>query len=495
SIRAVFERSWELLDNSEREAVRRLAVFHASFTTDAAAAVTGTPLAVLAELADKSLLQRPSPDRFEQHPLIHQYSREKLEAERNLEQQMKDRHAVYFLDLLDRLAPIIRTARQRDALMAIDADLENIRAAWHWRTSQGAGEALGKAGGVLRVFFDQVGRAREGSQWFAAATSRLAGQSEHRAALGRLLVHQAWLTLQSGDMKGATKLVKSGMAFLKSAGDMRGLYWAANALGAAAATGGNFGAAKKQFETSLALAEHLKDGNLQSISLDNLGNVEQALGNEDVALRHYRKALELARRDNSTPQIIAVLNNLGSLFLATREPASARPLLEEGYDLARQVGIHRLIPYYLANLGQAYFLLGETKAAAKAYRDAILAARNANQLWLESALLADLARVATASRHTQHARAHVDRSLKLAFGLQDPPLILHAAACMSELLHSQGRKAEAAQLAEVVLLHPGARWEDKALAGGLVPGSPDPRGDAPEAVDWLERIQSAQAAL
>ncbi len=62
SIDDVFEQSWRLLTDIERDVLARLSVFHGSFMPEAARAVGGVPLPVLAALVDKSLLQRTARD-------------------------------------------------------------------------------------------------------------------------------------------------------------------------------------------------------------------------------------------------------------------------------------------------------------------------------------------------------------------------------------------------------------------------------------------------
>ncbi len=56
SIRAVFESSWELLSESEREILKGLSAFHGGFRRDAAGVVAGASLFSLGGLVDKSLL-------------------------------------------------------------------------------------------------------------------------------------------------------------------------------------------------------------------------------------------------------------------------------------------------------------------------------------------------------------------------------------------------------------------------------------------------------
>ncbi|MFN2165758.1 MAG: hypothetical protein ACK2U9_05815, partial [Anaerolineae bacterium] len=74
SIRAVFDRSWNLLTEREQCVFRALSVFPGGFTRAAAEQVGGVSLHELRALADKSLLQTTPSGRYEIHGLLRQYA-------------------------------------------------------------------------------------------------------------------------------------------------------------------------------------------------------------------------------------------------------------------------------------------------------------------------------------------------------------------------------------------------------------------------------------
>ena len=61
-----FEHSWRLLPPPEQQALQQLAVFRGGCGREAAAAVAGAGLPLLAALVDKSLLQTTPAGRYEQ---------------------------------------------------------------------------------------------------------------------------------------------------------------------------------------------------------------------------------------------------------------------------------------------------------------------------------------------------------------------------------------------------------------------------------------------
>ena len=70
SIRAAFEQSWRLLSGAPRVGFGRLSVFQGGFRREAAAAVAGLDLPMLADLVNKSLLRRTAVGRHEVHELL-----------------------------------------------------------------------------------------------------------------------------------------------------------------------------------------------------------------------------------------------------------------------------------------------------------------------------------------------------------------------------------------------------------------------------------------
>ncbi|TLN07953.1 hypothetical protein FDZ74_12440, partial [bacterium] len=93
SLRAVFERSWGLLDDDERGLLRRISVFRGGFSREAAAAVAGASASMLARLVDHSLLRRAASGRFEIHELLRQYTAQKLAGNPDEELRTRLAHA------------------------------------------------------------------------------------------------------------------------------------------------------------------------------------------------------------------------------------------------------------------------------------------------------------------------------------------------------------------------------------------------------------------
>ena len=104
-VRVLFDHSWSLLNEQEREALRRLSVFRGGFTRAAASMVAGATLPLLARLVDKSLLRMSPEGRYNRHPLLSQYTSEKLAEHPHEKEEAEKKHGSYYLGLVRELEP------------------------------------------------------------------------------------------------------------------------------------------------------------------------------------------------------------------------------------------------------------------------------------------------------------------------------------------------------------------------------------------------------
>jgi predicted ATPase len=171
TLRAVVDWSWELLDRSERAVLRRLSVFVGGCTLDAAETVCAgpdLPAAAVAEavarLVDKSLVtvgptQAPPapwwpgiealglPAPLEPEPAggtvryslletVRAYATERL-AEAGEADRVARAHAEWFMGLAETAEPRLNGSEQLAWFARLSAELDNLRAAWHWLLDRG----------------------------------------------------------------------------------------------------------------------------------------------------------------------------------------------------------------------------------------------------------------------------------------------------------------------------------------------------------------------
>ncbi|MDP8928239.1 MAG: adenylate/guanylate cyclase domain-containing protein [Actinomycetota bacterium] len=131
NVRAVYDSSWALLGEEERETFVRLSVFRGGFSREAAEEVAGASLRSLATLAGKSMVT-PSPDRgrYSVHELLRQYAEKELERDGEKWGLALDSHAAYYASFMEEIAGLVRKSDQPRMACVVEDDLDNVRAAW-----------------------------------------------------------------------------------------------------------------------------------------------------------------------------------------------------------------------------------------------------------------------------------------------------------------------------------------------------------------------------
>jgi predicted ATPase/DNA-binding SARP family transcriptional activator len=182
SLRGVIDWSWQLLSDQERGALGRLSVLRGGFDLDAAAAVAGAGLPLLASLVDQSLVVVGEDGRYGMHELLRQYAAERLAADPAEEADARRRHAEHYAALL----PPPAEALAGD-VPGLDAEVENLRAATDWFIRHA--EPAGLDEHLVRVcaLYRRRGWFREAQAVLGAALERDAVPGLQRARWHRLL--------------------------------------------------------------------------------------------------------------------------------------------------------------------------------------------------------------------------------------------------------------------------------------------------------------------
>ncbi len=204
SIRAVFEQSWELLTQEDRECFRKLAVLRGGFNRQAAFEIGKGSYRILASLMDKSILQRAGSDRFEIHEVLRQYAEERLKTDPPKFEHVCRSHSRYYLRLVREKEKTIRGFDQKGAVRTLLLDIENIRIAWLWAADNRDFSSMLDAAPGLFLYYDIRIQFLDGLELFKQAFDRIepaltvdtasqGKQNETMAVLaGYLLGVQGW---------------------------------------------------------------------------------------------------------------------------------------------------------------------------------------------------------------------------------------------------------------------------------------------------------------
>ncbi|MGW0419192.1 AfsR/SARP family transcriptional regulator [Streptomyces sp. NPDC003015] len=137
TLRAVVDWSWDLLDEEERDVLRRLSVFAGGCDLAAAEAVCGpVALDALGSLVDKSLVvAAPSPGqgdgemRYRLLETVAEYAGERLDEVDGLRADAERAHLTYYRELARTTDPLLRGPCQLAAIGRLEREYENLRTA------------------------------------------------------------------------------------------------------------------------------------------------------------------------------------------------------------------------------------------------------------------------------------------------------------------------------------------------------------------------------
>ncbi|WP_245237237.1 BTAD domain-containing putative transcriptional regulator [Streptomyces iakyrus] len=136
TLRAVVDWSWDLLDEEERDVLRRLSVFAGGCDLPAAEAVCGpAALEALGSLVDRSLVVAAPPDgsadgemRYRLLETVAEYAAERLD-ESGRRAETERAHLTYFRELARVTDPLLRGPGQLAAIHRLEREYENVRTA------------------------------------------------------------------------------------------------------------------------------------------------------------------------------------------------------------------------------------------------------------------------------------------------------------------------------------------------------------------------------
>jgi predicted ATPase len=231
--------SYELLDDDERALALRLSVLH-GFTLDAAEAVgcdNGADrfgvLDRLARLVDKSMIQvdHERPDvRYRMLQSLRQFLQARL-VESGDTDAVRERHFAYFLDLAQRLAPLLALGDGPEGLAQLESDHANLDTALEWGHAAGATDDMLRFTCALTLFWELRGHLGRGGRWFARVLGDTDDDVVPTVERARALWGAAHVALYGDDF--ATMMVRApqALAMAETVGDDWAAARALNTLG------------------------------------------------------------------------------------------------------------------------------------------------------------------------------------------------------------------------------------------------------------------------
>ncbi len=375
TLQAVVAWSYDLLEPEEAELFQRLSVFAGPFSLAAAEDVcAGDGLAedsiagLLGNLVDRSMVitdRRDGRSRYRLLDTLREFGGRHLDEAGRGETQRRA-HARYHVEYAEEQGPRTRGPDERDAVTAIDAVIDDLRAAHGWLLR------VGDIDGALRLpaalgefaFF----RLRDEVTTWARRAAALPGAEDHPTYAAALTTAAQGATNRD-ECPRAEADARQALAHTGPDGDVA--LSALSAAGVAAFYEGRLGDLGPLAERQALLAERLDQPYYRAFA-EVLRVPRHSYQDEHDAAQQALPALDAAAQEAGNPTMQAFAHYTRGEVHLDVDPASATDAFEQAVALARQVENALIEGVSLVSLASLLGRRGETEHATRLFREVVM---------------------------------------------------------------------------------------------------------------------------
>lgn len=485
SIRAVFDYSWQLLTPKEQRVLRRLSIFWGGFSREAAEAVAGASLSMLAIFVAKSLLYRRETSRYDLHELVRQYALEHLRQDEQEYTQLQQRHSQYYTTLLERRGQGFKGSERPMVVAELTAELANLRLGWHWAATHQQIKEINQAADTLFWLYESRSNCREGVPLFELAVQNLqtseilsstaAGSAtwEYQLALAQTLSYQGFFCFRQGQHPQGRDLLQHSLTLLRALAETQpdatraALSTTLIFLGTVRAVMGNYSESHRLLQEGLRMKRELNDYWGAAFGLRQLGLAAYYVGDYAEAHRWLSESLVLSRKLENTWSIAASLNLLSMATYAQGAYEEAKQLLGEGLALSKSLEDRYNIAFALNGLGLVNQAQGRHRDAQRCFEEG-------TTLWREIGDQGSLAQTLIHLGELLHVQGDQSgayqgflQALNLSKEAQVTPIVHDALLGFAALRMAEGAIESAFELVLYILQHPASTQAAKDRAKQL----------------------------
>ncbi len=426
SLRAVWEGSWNLLNETQQLLLAQASIFRNGFSQEAAKQIINVQVSDLDRLIDKSILKRSDNGRYEIHELLIRLVREKISKTDNKHQikskyininqeELKNKHSAYYIDFVSKRGALLFQGDPRGSLAEIRPELDNFRAAWNSAIEMGNVEAIARGLEGIFNFYYLTGLYREGlallTQALALAESSASNELYLRLLLARaeFLERLAQYAAAQHELNALLPRLASQPELLTRA-HLRAAwigYWT-----------GQLDAGRSHIRIILSDTE--MNSALHADALYVAGLIEQSAANLTGAREFYERALARYRAQENQYGESSALVNLADIGVDGAALDDALRYGEQALTLSTRIG--KRFDQAAANviLGSLYFTLGDFGRAETAYAQALAIFRDLGNSTGESIALRGAASLQLQRGDARAALASAEHAAQLALELHSP---------------------------------------------------------------------------
>ncbi|TMG83639.1 MAG: tetratricopeptide repeat protein [Betaproteobacteria bacterium] len=392
TLRAALDWSYDLLAEDERVVLRRISVFPASFTVEAASAVASDErideyavIDLLSQLVSRSLLiadTSAAGTRYRLLETVRAYALEKL-VESNENDDRLHRHARFFRDLFECELTDWLNMPDPQWRATYLSELANVRTSLDWSLGPGGeAEIATDLAGASGPLWTTLGLFGEGVQRLRAAMAHIEPHTRELA--------QARLWLWLGRLLDETPAqvcpaLERAVELYRQLDDSVGLGFSLVRLGRVLALMGKFEQSEAVLTEAWPLLQRAGPKALDHYHF-NLAFLKNLVGDLAGARAHYERALDMARKAQDELGVLATMVNLANVTWGLGEFDTAEESIRQLVARMRTspASTRRLLGFGLMNLAELLIEKKNPDASLELAREGLPLVKADGSAWIFS---------------------------------------------------------------------------------------------------------------
>ncbi|HSM70373.1 MAG TPA: tetratricopeptide repeat protein [Anaerolineales bacterium] len=371
SLNAAITWSYNLLSEPEQQVFRKMGIFHAGSTMEAAESVCeppGTILESLAILVNVSLVKKTTTGRdeprFEMLETIREYALSQLADHQEIE-PLRRRHADFFHKLACTSEPKLRGTNQALWLERLEYDYSNLQAAFRYYQSRHEWETVLELAGALFEFWVYRGHLLEGLKMMNALLTETPDDENLIILRAKVLNGAAMLANFVGDLSTADRHAEQAMIAAQRAEDDWNFAFASISIGMMHTRHQEYEVAEKILKKGLASARRIDEKWLIATLYNGLGHVARIQSDYEQALACYEQGLAVVQEIGHLWIGAHLLANIGLVSHAQGQYDKADTFYRESLMNSIQLSDERGIAMAIEKLGGVSAVRKQPERATK----------------------------------------------------------------------------------------------------------------------------------
>ncbi|HII00239.1 TPA: tetratricopeptide repeat protein [Methanosarcinaceae archaeon] len=401
---------------------------------------------------------------YNEHTIVRDFARERLEEERFDKKKLLLRAARYFenltsqtRDIWDYLKARAYYFRAEDWERSSEITLDTFHDLISWGHVELAmnllNESIKTTSGVtkidleisLGVTYQLLGDWNEALNIFNNSIVKFTNLGEYRAVPYTLKMMGA-IHSDQGNYEEAMKLYNQSLKMEEEFGGDSTPAQTLQLIGMIHQCQGNYKEAMKLYNRSLELSKRSENKGAIAHTMYTLGNLNQDQGNYQAAINFYNQSLEIENELENKHGIAQVLHSLGMLYQRQGNIEEAVKHYRQSLEISKKLGNKNGIAHTLNYLGKVHFHQGNCKEAIKLYSESLEISKDLKDKTEIAQTLRYIGEVYYLQGAYQEATKSYKQSLKLEEELGNKSGIAQALRTLGNIHQNQENHEEALKL-------------------------------------------------